>query len=77
MRGRMRRFGYPIAPFVLCLMLGDILDKNLRPGLVLSDGDFLPFLARPISAILTLLVLYTPCPTCPPTAPPALGFAAG
>ena len=55
----MRRFGYPIAPFVLGLVLGDILDKNLRRGLVLSDGDFLPFLTRPISAILALLVLYT------------------
>ena len=35
----LRRRGYPVAPFVLGLVLGDILDKSLRRGLVLSDGD--------------------------------------
>ena len=55
----MRRFGYPVAPFVLGLVLGDILDKNLRRGLVLSNGDFLPFLTRPLSAVIALIVLYT------------------
>ena len=55
----MRRYGYPAAPFVLGLVLGDILDKNLRRGLVLSDGDLLPFFTRPISAILALLVIWT------------------
>ena len=55
----MRRHGYPAAPFVLGLVLGDILDKSLRRGLVLSDGDLLPFVTRPISAILALLVVYT------------------
>jgi putative tricarboxylic transport membrane protein len=55
----MRLYGYPAAPFVLGLVLGDILDKNLRRGLVLTDGDFLPFLTRPISAILAALVIWT------------------
>jgi putative tricarboxylic transport membrane protein len=41
------------------LVLGDILDKNLRRGLVLSDGELLPFFTRPLSALLALLVLYT------------------
>jgi putative tricarboxylic transport membrane protein len=55
----MRRYGYPVAPFVLGLVLGDILDKNLRRGLVLSDGDLLPFFTRPLSAVIAALVLYT------------------
>jgi putative tricarboxylic transport membrane protein len=55
----MRRHGYPAAPFVLGLVLGDILDKSLRRGLVLSDGDILPFFTRPLSIILALLVVYT------------------
>jgi putative tricarboxylic transport membrane protein len=55
----MRRYGYPVAPFVLGLVLGDILDKNLRRGLVLSDGDILPFFTRPLSAVIAALVLYT------------------
>jgi putative tricarboxylic transport membrane protein len=48
----LRRYAYPMAPFVLGIVLGDILDKNLRRGLVLSDGDLTPFLTRPISALM-------------------------
>jgi putative tricarboxylic transport membrane protein len=55
----MRRHGYPIAPFVLGIVLGDILDKSLRRALTLSDGDITPFFTRPISAVLALLVIYT------------------
>jgi putative tricarboxylic transport membrane protein len=53
----LRRRGFPVAPFVLGLVLGDIVDKSLRRGLVLSDGSLLPFFTRPISAVLALLVL--------------------
>jgi putative tricarboxylic transport membrane protein len=52
----LRRQGYPVAPFVLGLVLGEIVDKSLRRGLVLSDGSLLPFFTRPISAALALLV---------------------
>ncbi|HEX2113343.1 MAG TPA: tripartite tricarboxylate transporter permease [Alphaproteobacteria bacterium] len=48
----LRRFNYPMAPFVLGIVLGDLLDKNLRRGLVLSDGDLTPFFTRPISIVL-------------------------
>ena len=48
----LRRYAYPMAPFVLGIVLGDILDKSLRRGLVLSDGDLTPFLTRPISALM-------------------------
>jgi putative tricarboxylic transport membrane protein len=53
----LRRRGFPVAPFVLGLVLGDIVDKSLRRGLVLSDGSLLPFFTRPISALLAALVL--------------------
>jgi putative tricarboxylic transport membrane protein len=56
----LRRFNYPMAPFVLGIVLGDLLDKNLRRGLVLSDGDLTPFFTRPISIVLwgiTLLAI--------------------
>jgi putative tricarboxylic transport membrane protein len=35
----LRSFGYPMAPLVLGIVLGDLLEKNLRRALVLSDGD--------------------------------------
>jgi putative tricarboxylic transport membrane protein len=53
----LRRQAYPVAPFVLGLVLGDIIDKSLRRGLVLSDGSLAPFFTRPISAVLAALVL--------------------
>ena len=48
----LRKYGYPMAPLVLGIVLGDLLEKNFRRGLVLSDGDLLPFVTRPISAVL-------------------------
>jgi putative tricarboxylic transport membrane protein len=56
----LREMKYPMAPLVLGLILGDILDKSLRRALVLADGDLTQFFTRPISAVLwitTLLVV--------------------
>jgi len=55
----LRRLNYPMAPLVLGIVLGDLLDKNLRRGLVLSDGDLSPFFTRPISFVLFALVAGT------------------
>jgi putative tricarboxylic transport membrane protein len=55
----LREMKYPMAPLVLGLVLGDILDKSLRRGLVLSDGDLAPFFTRPISLALWLAILLT------------------
>ncbi len=53
----MRRLDYPIAPLVLGLVLGDLMEKGLRRGLVLSDGSIVPFLTRPICAVLWVTIL--------------------
>ena len=55
----LRAMSYPMAPLVLGLVLGDILDKSLRRGLVLSDGGLGPFLTRPISLVLWVTILIT------------------
>ncbi len=55
----LRRQGYHAAPFVLGLVLGDLLDKSLRRGLVISDGDLTPFITRPVSAVLAVIVVLT------------------
>jgi len=52
----LRLLNYPMAPLVLGLVLGDLLEKSLRRGLVLSDGDLTPFFLRPISAFLWVLI---------------------
>jgi putative tricarboxylic transport membrane protein len=53
----LRRFGFPIAPLVLGIVLGDLLEKNFRRGLVLSDGDLAPFFMRPISGFLAAAIV--------------------
>ncbi|MBL4629441.1 MAG: tripartite tricarboxylate transporter permease [Roseicyclus sp.] len=53
----MREMGFPVAPLVLGVVLGPILDSNFRRSLALTQGDFSMFFTRPISAILALLVV--------------------
>jgi putative tricarboxylic transport membrane protein len=48
----LRELRFPMAPLVLGIVLGELLDKNLLRGLVLSGGDLTPFFTRPISAAL-------------------------
>lgn len=55
----LRRRGYAMAPFVLGLVLGPLLDKSLRRGLVLSGGSLEPFFTRPISILLFSVIALT------------------
>ena len=52
-----RRLDYPVAPLVLGRVLGDLMEKGLRRGLVLSDGSMEPFFTRPISAVLWVTIV--------------------
>ena len=52
----LRQMKYPMAPLVLGIILGDLLDKSLRRGLTLSDGDLLPFFTRPVSAAFVAVI---------------------
>jgi putative tricarboxylic transport membrane protein len=55
----LRQLNFPMAPLVLGIVLGDLLEKSLRRGLVLSDGDLTPFFTRPISFVMFSLVAAT------------------
>ncbi len=48
---------------VLAFVLGPLLENNLRKALILSQGDLLTFVERPISAaclVLALILLVGP-----------------
>jgi len=47
----MRKFGYEGAPLILAFVLGPMLENALRQSLLISQGSFLIFVTRPISAI--------------------------
>jgi putative tricarboxylic transport membrane protein len=55
----MRKFGYEGAPLILAMVIGPMMEEALRQSLILSGGDFVIFVSRPISAvfILTAVVL--------------------
>lgn len=55
----LRRYGFPLAPLILGVVLGPILDSNLRRGMLLSDGSLGPFLTRPISLVLWVAIAIT------------------
>lgn len=48
----LRKLDFPLAPAVLGLILGPMLEKSLRTSLEMSAGNFGIFLTRPISAFL-------------------------
>ncbi len=47
----MKKFDYEGAPLVLAYVLGPMLEISLRQSLTMSNGSFLIFVTRPISAI--------------------------
>lgn len=46
---------FPVAPLVLGLVLGPMIENNLRRALTTSNGDFLIFLQKPISLLFLVI----------------------
>jgi putative tricarboxylic transport membrane protein len=62
----MKKFHYEGAPLVLALVLGRRLEATFRESLILSHGDFVIFVSRPISLgflALAALLLVIPIMT--------------
>ncbi len=56
----LHRFGFPLAPLVLAVILGPLADENLRRALLIFQGKSIWYvLLRPIGTPLVLVVLYT------------------
>jgi putative tricarboxylic transport membrane protein len=59
----MRRWGMPVSPAVIGLILGPLAETQARRALAISQGDPTVFIAQPISASIlavSLLLLITP-----------------
>jgi putative tricarboxylic transport membrane protein len=50
-----KKFEYPVAPLVLALVLGEMLERSLRQSLAMSQNDPSIFFTRPISAVLMVV----------------------
>ncbi|HEX2964636.1 MAG TPA: tripartite tricarboxylate transporter permease [Syntrophorhabdaceae bacterium] len=60
----LRKNEFELAPFVLALILGPLMEKNFRNALIISDGSFMIFLTKPITATvlgISALILLSTC----------------
>ncbi|WP_144440585.1 tripartite tricarboxylate transporter permease [Limnochorda pilosa] len=53
----LERYDYPLAPMVLGIILGPMAEGEFRRSMMMFQGSFLPFLTRPISVVLILLII--------------------
>lgn len=59
----MRRYDYPLAPVILGIVLGPLIDNNFRRAMIMSDGSLLAIVTRPgTTVILVLAVLFFALP---------------
>jgi putative tricarboxylic transport membrane protein len=59
----MRRFDFPVAPLVVGLILGPMMEQSMRQALTISQGQWSTFVTRPISGtiiLITVLLLVAP-----------------
>ena len=49
--------GFPVAPAILGVVLGGMLEENFVTSMIKSDGRLLAFFERPIAAVLGVLTL--------------------
>jgi len=61
-----KKFDYEAAPLALAFVMGPILENSLRQSLLMSQGSFLIFVTRPLSAVnLTIVSLLMLSPFLP------------
>ena len=53
----LRYANYPIAPLVIGMVIGPLLEQRFRQGLIISDGNFLAFFTSPIAAVFFALAI--------------------
>ena len=55
------RFGFPLAPMVLAVILGPLADENFRRALLVFEDETVWQILwdRPIATVLLVVVLYT------------------
>ena len=54
----MKKFGFPVTPLCIALVLGKLFETNLRRSLILSKGNPFVFFTRPISCGILILAVF-------------------
>lgn len=53
-----KKFEIPTTPFILGFILGPLAEINYRRGMIRTQGNFVPFLTSPISAIFLAVAIF-------------------
>ena len=53
----MEENGIPVAPAILGLVLGGMIEENFMTSMIKSDGNLLAFFERPVAAVLGVVTL--------------------
>ena len=61
----MRKLEFPAAPFLLGVVLGSMMDSNLRRALILTSGNLSSFFTRPISLFFVIFIVLLIIPQIP------------
>jgi len=55
----MRRYDYPLAPVILGIVLGPLIDNNFRRAMIMTDGSIVALVTRPLTlAILVIAIAF-------------------
>jgi putative tricarboxylic transport membrane protein len=53
----MEENGFPVAPVILGLVLGEMLESNFMTSMIKADGSLMGFFSRPIAATLGVMTI--------------------
>jgi putative tricarboxylic transport membrane protein len=53
----MRRYDYPLAPVILGIVLGPLIDNNFRRAMIMTDGSVLTLVTRPLTLAILLVAI--------------------
>jgi len=53
----MEENGFPVAPAILGLVLGSMVERNFMQSMIKADGNLMAFFERPIAAVLGVVTL--------------------
>jgi putative tricarboxylic transport membrane protein len=53
----MKRYDYPLAPVILGIVLGPLIDNNFRRSMIMTDGSIVQLLTRPGTAVILLVAV--------------------
>ena len=55
----MKKYGFPIVPMLLAIILGPKLEEHLRMSLIISQGDYSIFVTHPISLAFIIISVFS------------------